>query len=102
LSVYFENNLPLFFGGIAFAIIFWIISKKIENNRGRRAVRATILFLVFPIFYLGHPFLYYQSWMIIACGIGDLDIKPLSIVLCAWAVFVALSQINIKDMAKKI
>ena len=100
MSVYFENNLPLFVGGIFFAIIFWIISKRIDNDRGRRAVRATILFLVFPILYLKHPFLYYQSWMMIVCVIGEFDIKPLSILICAWAVFVALSQINIKREAK--
>ena len=96
LSVYFENNLLLFVVGISFAIIFWVLSKRIENHRLRRAVRATILLLVCPIFYLGHPFLYYQSWMMIVCAIGDFDIKPLAIFLCAWAVFVALSQINIK------
>jgi len=94
MSIYFENNIALFISAIVIAIVLWIIARKIEHKRFRRAVRASIIFLVFPIFYLGHPFLYYQSWMILFVCIADLNFQPLPIYFAIWSIFIALSQIR--------
>jgi CDP-diglyceride synthetase len=97
MSSFFENNIWFLVASLAVAAIVWKLSSKIEKTRVRRGLRATLIFLMFPVFYLGHPFLYYQVWVLIAASIINLNLMWLAIFLVVWAVFVGLSQIGVKN-----
>lgn len=92
----FENNLTLFVFSFFVGVVVWFIAAKINNIRFRRALRASILFLVFPIYYLGHPFLFYQCWMFIVASIVDFNLKWLFIMFGIWGIVILISQKTLK------
>ena len=102
MSTFFENNIWLVILSFAVAVIAWLSCSKMNNIRIRRATRATIIFLVIPIFYLGHPFLFYQVWVLIVASVVNSEFMWLLIYLVAWSVFLGFSQIGIKNGSKTI
>jgi len=56
LDSFFVNNIILFPLSYVVAYFSWKYSVKLRNVRVRRAVRASIIFLVFPILGISHPF----------------------------------------------
>ncbi len=102
MSSFFENNIWLILFSVVIAIAIWRVCSKLKNNRIRRAIRATIIFLVFPIFYAGHPLLFYQVWMFIMASIVNFNLKWLLILFVSWLVFIGTSQIGVKNENKPI
>jgi len=102
MDTFLENNIWLLLLSVAFAVVAWLFCKRIENTRVRRATRATIIFLVLPVFYLGHPFLFYQMWGLLLASIVNLKPMWFFIYLAVWGVFVGISQINVKNENKTI
>lgn len=94
MAIIFENNVLLFVLGYVVAIFLWIISKKIGNQKVRKALRVSVIFLFLPLFYLWHPFLFYQVWMMIVISIVEFDILPLACLMAVWGIFLILSQIT--------
>ena len=90
----FENNIFLFIFIYALGIVGWFLLYKVSNLRIRRAARASIIFLVFPIFFFGHPFLYYQTWMLIFAYIADFNLIMFLVSLGIWGLFLLFSQIG--------
>jgi len=91
MSSALENNALLFWIGIVVAIGTWIYCYKVRDARYRRPLRASTIFLSFPIVYLGHPFLYYQSWMFLVVYISELNFFAIGIYLLIWIAIVGLS-----------
>ena len=92
----FENNLILFLSSLVIGVIAWVFSSRISSVRVRRAAKGTIIYLLFPVVYLGHPFLYYQCWMLLLIYITEMKLSWLLLFMLIWGVFIALSQIKIK------
>lgn len=90
---FFENNLILFLSSYVVGIFAWVHCSKLSNIRIRFGIRASIIYLLFPIFYMGHPFLYYQCWMLLIVYITELQIGWLLVSLLILAVFILISQI---------
>jgi len=95
VSTFFENNLFLFLAAMAIAIAAWMACSQIADIRFRRAAKASIVFLAFPIVYLGHSFLFYQSWMLLVIYIAQLSVVSLILYFVVWASFIGISQIKI-------
>ena len=60
-----ENNFLLFAACYIFGIIGWFLAGKLSSWKIRRSVRITIVILVIPIVWLGHPILVYQIWVLV-------------------------------------
>lgn len=95
MVTFFENNLVLFLSSYIVAVVAWLLTSRLAKLRIRRAVRASIIFLVFPIFYTGHPFLYYQCWMLLLVYIVKLKVLWLLLFLAIWGIFILISQIKV-------
>jgi hypothetical protein len=97
---FLENNLFIFFSYYVVAVGAWILSARLSGVRLRRAVRVSIIFLGFPILYLGHPFLFYQCWMWIVVSIIELDLKWLIILLSIWTLLIVVSTHTVSEKKK--
>ena len=102
MGISFENNIWLQLFSIAIAIVGWFYTAKIDNTRVRRLIKGSLIYLVFPVFYFGHPFLFYQVWMFVAASVIHLNIKWLFIMFSIWLVIVGLSQIGITNKKNEI
>ena len=97
-----ENNIWLLLLSVGIAAVTWLYCKRLENIRLRRATRATIIFLVLPVFSLGHPFLFYQVWVLLVASIVNIELMWFLIYLTVWGVFIGISQVGIKNENKAI
>jgi hypothetical protein len=94
MYIYFENNIILFVLTYVVASVYFVASRLIKNKRLRRAANASIIFLIFPIFYIGDPFLFYQCWMLIVIYLLDMNISWLLTFMGIWSMCIVLSQIR--------
>lgn len=95
LQNFLENNITLFIAIYLVGGVAWVLCSNLSSIRIRRGLRASIVFLAFPIFYLGHPVLFYQFWMFLLVSIKELDFEKIAILLAIWGIFVVISQIKI-------
>ena len=102
MSSFFENDILLQLFSIVIAIAGWLYTSKVNNIRARRAIRATLIYLVFPVAYLGHPFLFYQVWMFVVASVVNFDLKWLLIMFSIWFVVVGILQIGVTNERKAI
>ena len=102
MSTFFENNIWLLLLSVGIAAVTWLYCKRVENIRLRRAIRATIIFLIIPVFNLGHPFLFYQAWVLLIASIVNIEPMWFLIYLAVWGLFVGVSQVGIKNENKAI
>ncbi len=93
---FFANNIILFLSSYFVAAVSWILSSRLPRKRMRRAVRASILYLVFPVFFLGHPFMLFQFWMFVVAGIVLMDFKWIMTMLIIWTVLLMVSTHNVE------
>jgi len=93
-----ENNITLFVISMGIAVLFWFASKKIKKIRIRRAFRISIFYLVLPVPFFGHPFLYYQVWTLLANYFLNAKLGWLLGMILIWIVMIVLSQIGIKNV----
>jgi hypothetical protein len=94
---FFENNLILFVFSYVVAFFAWKYCIKLKSARVRRAVRASIAFLVFPILEIPHPIIFTQTWMeIIMC---TYLLVPICLIILSigWFVFLVFSQVRISE-----
>ncbi len=93
---FFANNIILFLASYMVAVVSWILSSRLPSKRIRRAVRVSILYLVFPVFFLGHPFMLFQFWMFVVAGIVLMEFKWIMTVLIIWTVILMVSTHNVE------
>lgn len=92
----FENNIILFLSSYVVAVVGWILSSRLSSKRMSRTVRVSILFLVFPFFFLGHPFMLFQSWMFVVASIVLMEFKWTMTMLIIWTVLLMVSTHNVE------
>jgi len=92
----FANNIILFLSSYLVAVVSWILSSRLPRKRMRRAVRVSILYLVFPVFFLGHPFILFQFWMFVVAGIVLMEFKWIMTMLIIWTVLLMVSTHNVE------
>jgi len=90
----FENNLILFISTFIVSVFAWLASSRIKNVRKRRAIKASVIMLAFPVVYLGHPVLFYSSWMILFVYGANLQIVPLVVYLLIWLTLIGVSLLR--------
>ncbi len=93
---FFANNIILFLSSYVVAVVSWILSSRLPSKRMRRAVRVSILYLVFPVFFLGHPFMLFQFWMFVVAGIVLMEFKWIMTMLIIWTVLLMVSTHNVE------
>jgi len=93
---FFANNIILFLSSYVVAVVSWILSSRLPSKRMRRAVRASILYLVFPVFFLGHPFVLFQFWMFVVASIVLMEFKWIMTILIIWTVLLMVSTHNVE------
>jgi hypothetical protein len=101
MNSFFENNLILFLSAYIVAYFAWKYSIKLKNVRVRRATRASILFLFFPVIEISHPFIFDQNWMALIVCTYQVVPKCLIILSVWWLTFLVLSQVRIPDKPDK-
>jgi predicted MFS family arabinose efflux permease len=89
-----ENNAYLLATGFAIAAGIWWMAARLKSWRARRAVRVSAIFLAAPIVYLGHPFLFYQSWMMLVAYAQSREWLGLSVYFGLWVMLVSVSQLR--------
>ena len=82
------NNFVAFSIGVACLAVLWILASWIRRFDVRVAVRASAVFLAFPIAYFGHPFLGGSVWMLIAAIMASGSIILILVSLAIWAAVV--------------
>ena len=90
-----ENNVLALSVGIAVAAVLFVLAGRIESTRLRRAVRTSLVFLALPVTYVGHPFLFYQSWMFPVVFIESQNLGALSVYLAIWLALVGMFQLGL-------
>ncbi len=92
-----ESNVYILIGSTIVATFGWFASKNIENIRVRRAVKTSIIYLILPIPFLGHPLFYYQVCSLLIYYIIDFNLQGLLVLLIIWLGLVVISQYRIKS-----
>jgi hypothetical protein len=92
---YLESNFTLI-------IIVWIVTAflyqighRIQSKVLKRVFRVSIVFLVLPAAYFGHPLLVYQVWMLIFAYVTQGSFGALAISGSVWLVLVLVSLIHL-------
>jgi len=83
-----ENNQYLFFGTYVAAIILWILSAYISNLKLKKSIRYSIIYLSLPFVYIGHPFLYYQVWMLLVGSVVALNVLWSLAFISIWVIVI--------------
>lgn len=91
------NSHTLFIVTLAMAIGAWFLSSKLSNLRLQRALRVSLVFLVFPIPPF-EPYLIIQMWMIVFMYTFQFFLPGMIVLLSTWVFFVAIFQ---SDLPKK-
>ncbi len=94
------NNIFIFVGSYVIAFISWRLSSRLSNIHVRQATKISIVFLAFPIIYLGHPFMFGQCWMLFILSIEKFiltgfridDLKLIMILLGIWGMLIVFSE----------
>lgn len=74
MNILFENKLVLFLLAYYVAYGAWMLVSKMTKKSIRIGMKGLIVFLVFPVFYFGQPFLYYQCWMLLVMAVTGLKL----------------------------
>lgn len=85
-----ENNFLVFWASYVLAAGAWIAASRVSSLPVRRVLRVSIVFLVFPIVYLGHPFLYYQVWMLLLGYATEPNLPWLLLSVLVWSGLIML------------
>ena len=88
----FANNIFIFVGSYVIAIFLWRLSSRLYNIRVRRAMRISIVILVFPIIYIHHGILFLQIWTGLLMYIEQFIWDGLMILLGIWAMLIVVSE----------
>jgi len=94
-SNFFVNNSILFLSSYVVAVAVWFLSVRLPSVRIRRALRVSIIFLVVPVIYIGHPLIFFQCWMFLLVSIVGQDSQWLLFVLSIWAILILIFQLRI-------
>ena len=73
---------------------FFVNNSRLPSKRMHRAVRVSILYLVFPVFFLGRPFILFQFWMFVVAGIVLMEYKWIMVMLSIWTITLIVSTHN--------
>jgi hypothetical protein len=92
---YLENNFTLILIAWFFSAFLYQTGKRIQSKVLRRVFRVSIVFLVFPVAYLGHPILVYQVWMLIFAYVTQDSFDALAISGSVWLVLVLVSLVHL-------
>jgi hypothetical protein len=82
---------------LAMGIGAWILSSRLSSLRLQRALRVSLVFLLFPI-PIPEPFIILQIWMLVFLFTFQFFLPGMIVLLSIWAFFVAISQ---TDLPKK-
>jgi len=91
MATEFENNLNWVGLALLAASILWMLIGRVQKPAICRIVRASILFLIFPLVYLGHPVFFYQVWMLLPIYFSESDFLGMSILFVIWAIVLIIS-----------
>ena len=94
-SDFLLNNSILFLSSYVVAVAVWYLSTRLSSGRIRRALRVSIIFLVVPIVYVGHPIIFFQCWMFLLVCIVAWDSQWLQLLLSIWAILILIFQLRI-------
>jgi hypothetical protein len=91
-----ENNLVATLATIVVGAIVWRALRHAATPKVRRAARIAVVLLCLPIVYIGHPFLYYPSWVVLFAGIASANLIVVGLYAVVWVsvVFVGLRQLQ--------
>lgn len=80
---FLENNIYIVFLGYIIGMILWYMSVSMSPIK-KIILRSSLVLLLFPIVYPAHPFLFYQSWMLLFIYVIDLKFLHIFIYLSIW------------------
>jgi hypothetical protein len=97
ISGSFENYVIVVILAYAVAGVVWFLCRRVSSPLARRAVRASMIFWVFPIIIpAGHGFIFCQPWifLLMVAASGEIGL-PIAI-LGIWVIVLLVSMHNVK------